>query len=145
MFFSVVSTQEDAPEPQPYSEDFLPPWAVAVIVIGLASVAFVIVFGVSMVRNIIINYKQDGFDDLSLFQLYKKRKIMQGRGKSGKQALNLTEEMVYEMNRLEHRLTLNICVMISNLLRSGSASGGYSSGLEAAYHNYGNITCSLRV
>ena len=75
----MVSTQEDAPEPQPYSEDFLPPWAVAVIVIGLASVAFVIVFGVSM--------------------LYKKRKIMQGRGKSGKQALNLTEEMVYEMNR----------------------------------------------
>lgn len=97
--FIVVSTEEDAPEPQPFSEDFLPPWAVAVIVIGLASVAFVIVFGVSM--------------------LYKKRKIMQGRGKSGKQALNLTEEMVYEMNR------------------SGSASGGYSSGLEAAYHNYG--------
>ena len=29
------------------------------------------------------------------------------------------------------------------LFRSGSASGGYSSGLEAAYHNYGNITCSL--
>ena len=54
MFPPVVSTQEDAPEPQPYSEDFLPPWAVAVIVIGLASVAFVIVFGVSMVRNIII-------------------------------------------------------------------------------------------
>ena len=51
MFPSVVSTQEDAPEPQPYSEDFLPPWAVAVIVIGLASVAFVIVFGVSMVSQ----------------------------------------------------------------------------------------------
>ena len=49
LFVPVVSTQEDAPEPQPYSEDFLPPWAVAVIVIGLASVAFVIVFGVSMV------------------------------------------------------------------------------------------------
>ena len=44
-----MSTEEDAPEPQPFSEDFLPPWAVAVIVIGLASVAFVIVFGVSMV------------------------------------------------------------------------------------------------
>jgi len=97
--FIVVSVEENAPKPEFYSEDFLPPWAVAVIVIGLASVAFVIVFGVSM--------------------LYKKRKIMQGRGKSGKQALNLTEEMVYEMNR------------------SGSASGGYSSGLEAAYHNYG--------
>ena len=38
---------------------------------------------------------------------------MQGRGKSGKQALNLTEEMVYEMNRSEHRITLNICVIIS--------------------------------
>ena len=44
-----------------------------------------------------------------LFQLYKKRKIMQGRGKSGKQALNLTEEMVYEMNRSEDRL--NIIIM----------------------------------
>ena len=51
--FIVVSTEEDAPEPQPYSEDFLPPWAVAVIVIGLASVAFVIVFGVSMVSHLI--------------------------------------------------------------------------------------------
>lgn len=29
-------------------------------------------------------------------------------------------------------------VSIINLFRSGSASGGYSSGLEAAYHNYGN-------
>ena len=47
-----MSTQEDTPEPQPYSEDFLPPWAVAVIVIGLASVAFVIVFGVSMVSTL---------------------------------------------------------------------------------------------
>ena len=46
-----MSTEEDAPEPQPFSEDFLPPWAVAVIVIGLASVAFVIVFGVSMVSQ----------------------------------------------------------------------------------------------
>merc|ERR1712227_784605 len=97
--FIVVSTQEPKTAPSQQNEDFLPPWAVAVIVIGLASVAFVIVFGVSM--------------------LYKKRKIMQGSRKSGKQALNLTEEMVYEMNR------------------SGSASGGYSSGLEAAYHNYG--------
>ena len=51
--FIVVSTEEDAPEPQPYSEDFLPPWAVAVIVIGLASVAFVMVFGVSMVSHLI--------------------------------------------------------------------------------------------
>merc|ERR1712012_1333498 len=97
--FIVVSTLEPQPVSDNHSNDFLPPWAVAVIVIGLASVAFVIVFGVSM--------------------LYKKRKIMQGTRKSGKQALNLTEEMVYEMNR------------------SGSASGGYSSGLEAAYHNYG--------
>ena len=52
MFPLVVSPQEDTPEPQPYSEDFLPPWAVAVIVIGLASVAFVIVFGVSMVSTL---------------------------------------------------------------------------------------------
>ena len=32
-------------------DQILPPWAVAVIVIGLASVAFVIVFGVSMVSG----------------------------------------------------------------------------------------------
>ena len=47
----------------------------------------------------------------------KRRKISQGRGKSGKQAISLTEEMVYEMNR------------------SGSMSG--YAGLAAAYHNYG--------
>lgn len=49
--------------------------------------------------------------------LLKRRKISQGRGKSGKQAISLTEEMVYEMNR------------------SGSGSG--YAGLDAAYHNYG--------
>lgn len=86
------------PEPSTGHEDemLLPPWAVAVVVIGLASVAFVIIFGVSM--------------------LAKRRKISRG-GKSGKQAISLTEEMVYEMNR------------------SGN-SNGYS-GLDAAYHNYG--------
>merc|ERR1711915_789065 len=64
--FIVVST--DAAEQAPVSQDeeeILPPWAVAVVVIGLASVAFVIVFGVSM--------------------LVKRRKISQGRGKSGKE------------------------------------------------------------
>ena len=47
----MVSTEEakQAPVSQD-EEEILPPWAVAVIVIGLASVAFVIVFGVSMVR-----------------------------------------------------------------------------------------------
>ena len=43
---------EDVPEDAPLSDDeymLLPPWAVAVVVIGLASVAFVIIFGVSMV------------------------------------------------------------------------------------------------
>lgn len=49
--FAVVSTDEAPPPPEPQSDDFLPPWAVAVIVIGLASVAFVIVFGVSMVSE----------------------------------------------------------------------------------------------
>ena len=47
----MVSTDEAPPPPEPQSDDFLPPWAVAVIVIGLASVAFVIVFGVSMVSS----------------------------------------------------------------------------------------------
>ena len=48
-------------------------------------------------------------------QLAKRRKISRGM-KGGKQAISLTEEMVYEMNR--------------------SGSTGYS-GLDAAYHNYG--------
>ena len=47
----MVSTDEAPPPPETQSDDFLPPWAVAVIVIGLASVAFVIVFGVSMVSS----------------------------------------------------------------------------------------------
>ena len=56
--FIVVGVE--APDAQPASDDeymLLPPWAVAVVVIGLASVAFVIIFGVSMVSklNIIIN------------------------------------------------------------------------------------------
>ena len=61
---------------------------------------------------------------------------MQGRGKSGKQALNLTEEMV----RLVVMMSVSCDDLISQVYemnRSGSASGGYSSGLEAAYHNYG--------
>jgi len=94
--FIVVGVE--APEVASASDDeymLLPPWAVAVVVIGLASVAFVIIFGVSM--------------------LAKRRKISRGM-KGGKQAISLTEEMVYEMNR--------------------SGSTGYS-GLDAAYHNYG--------
>jgi hypothetical protein len=50
--FIVVGVE--APEPSTGREDdhmLLPPWAVAVVVIGLASVAFVIIFGVSMVRK----------------------------------------------------------------------------------------------
>ena len=48
--FIVVGVEP--PEVASASEDeymLLPPWAVAVVVIGLASVAFVIIFGVSMV------------------------------------------------------------------------------------------------
>ena len=71
-----------------------------------------------------------------IFQLYKKRKIMQGRGKSGKQALNLTEEMVRDEREREIFLIL-ASPQVYEMNRSGSASGGYSSGLEAAYHNYG--------
>ena len=91
---TVVSTDDSPPPPEPQSDDFLPPWAVAVIVIGLASVAFVIVFGVSMVSPAVL---QRVNTITVTFQLYKKRKIMQGRGKRGKQALNLTEEMVRDM------------------------------------------------
>lgn len=95
--FIVVGTQEPLTSAEEEEDNMLlPAWGVAVVVIGLASVAFVIVFGVSM--------------------LVKKRRIAQGRGKGGKQAISLTEEMVYEMNR--------------------NGSTGYS-GLDAAYHNYG--------
>ena len=97
LYIAVVSTLEPQPVSDNHSNDFLPPWAVAVIVIGLASVAFVIVFGVSMVRKYFDVYGEKYLTES--FQLYKKRKIMAGRGKGGKQALNLTEEMVYEMNR----------------------------------------------
>ena len=51
--FIVVGVE--APEVASASDDeymLLPPWAVAVVVIGLASVAFVIIFGVSMVSRI---------------------------------------------------------------------------------------------
>ena len=51
--FIVVGTEE--PQPSTGEEEdymLLPPWAVAVVVIGLASVAFVIIFGVSMVRHL---------------------------------------------------------------------------------------------
>ena len=89
-----MSTDDSPPPAEPQSDDFLPPWAVAVIVIGLASVAFVIVFGVSMVSRSVDHCSTT---ETLIFQLYKKRKIMQGRGKSGKQALNLTEEMVREI------------------------------------------------
>ena len=50
--FIVVGVE--SPEPSTGQDDdymLLPPWAVAVVVIGLASVAFVIIFGVSMVNN----------------------------------------------------------------------------------------------
>jgi len=40
------------PTPLPTQEDeFLPQWAIAVIVIGLASLLFVIIFGVSVVSS----------------------------------------------------------------------------------------------
>ena len=51
--FIVVGVE--APEVASASDDeymLLPPWAVAVVVIGLASVAFVIIFGVSMVSKL---------------------------------------------------------------------------------------------
>ena len=56
-----------------------------------------IVFGVSMVSRYVDHCSTT---ETLIFQLYKKRKIMQGRGKSGKQALNLTEEMVRDMREM---------------------------------------------
>ena len=101
--FIVVGVE--VPEPSTGQDDdymLLPPWAVAVVVIGLASVAFVIIFGVSMVNNLIkmflCNHHSLSSSPPPILQLAKRRKISRG-GKGGKQAISLTEEMVYEMNR----------------------------------------------
>ena len=65
---TVVSTDDSPPPPEPQSDDFLPPWAVAVIVIGLASVAFVIVFGVSMVSPAVLQRVPNYNCDISAVQ-----------------------------------------------------------------------------
>ena len=44
----------------------------------------------------------------------------------------LRDEQVRGQAHSYHHVSMSV-----NLFRSGSASGGYSSGLEAAYHNYG--------
>lgn len=75
--FIVVGTNEEAePSTGPDEEEMLlPKWAIAVVVIGLGSLAFVIIFGASM--------------------LAKRRRVSRGK----KQGMSLTEEMVYELNR----------------------------------------------
>jgi len=74
--FIVVGELEPKPSVDPKDDgELLPQWGIAVVVIGMASLAFVLIFGISMMS--------------------KRRKISRAKGK---QAM-LTEEMVYEMNR----------------------------------------------
>jgi len=74
--FIVVGAELSEPATGPEEDEMLlPQWAIAVVVIGLASLAFVIIFGASM--------------------LAKRRKV----SRSKKAGMSLTEEMVYELNR----------------------------------------------
>lgn len=64
---SVVEHEMSAPATDPADSSALPDWAIAVIVIGLGSFAFVLVFGITVVRalffafllNLIISEQQD--------------------------------------------------------------------------------------
>jgi hypothetical protein len=49
--FSVVPRELSAPATDQSDESGLPDWAIAVIVIGLGSFAFVLIFGITVVRN----------------------------------------------------------------------------------------------
>jgi hypothetical protein len=59
--FSVVPRELSAPATDQSDESGLPDWAIAVIVIGLGSFAFVLIFGITVVR------KQNHFLLLKLF------------------------------------------------------------------------------
>ena len=50
IFILIVVGDEDYPDDEPLQEDGgLPDWAIAVVVIGLGSFAFVLVFGITVV------------------------------------------------------------------------------------------------
>jgi hypothetical protein len=49
--FSVVPRELSAPATDQSDESGLPDWAIAVIVIGLGSFAFVLIFGITVVRK----------------------------------------------------------------------------------------------
>ena len=49
-FFSVVANDEQAPSIADEDVGGMPDWAIAVVVIGLGSFAFVIVFGITVVN-----------------------------------------------------------------------------------------------
>ena len=49
---SVVGELEPKPSVDPKDDgELLPQWGIAVVVIGMASLAFVLIFGISMVSN----------------------------------------------------------------------------------------------
>ena len=50
-FFSVTANQVPSPSVEDEDVGGMPDWAIAVVVIGLGSFAFVIVFGITVVRK----------------------------------------------------------------------------------------------
>jgi hypothetical protein len=51
LLFSVLDNEQTAPSTNPHDESALPDWGIAVIVIGLGSFAFVLVFGITVVSK----------------------------------------------------------------------------------------------
>lgn len=49
IFFLVLPKREDPKPVEPEEESFLPQWGIAVIVIAMASLLFVVIFGVTVV------------------------------------------------------------------------------------------------
>ena len=51
LFFQVVANPDPAPAAAPEDVGGMPDWAIAVVVIGLGSFAFVLVFGITVVSG----------------------------------------------------------------------------------------------
>ena len=53
---SVLENEEPRPRTKEEDESALPDWGIAVIVIGLGSFAFVLVFGITVVSAILLHF-----------------------------------------------------------------------------------------
>ena len=71
ILFLVVGALEAEPSVDPEDNELFPQWAIAVIVIGMASLAFVIVFGISMVCALafVVSLNRWQFHKSSIFKL----------------------------------------------------------------------------